>query len=428
MCVYLQPLAGPSNQWVRTRIGELIPLPRDGELFENTAIFVKEEISFFDPRKLKRAVSIDTIATYRKPIKRSSSFIRPHQRPVPSVTTDEVPPEPEVTVIPPTPPLVSATLPLPPAIPAPPLPTIPSHSSDIRRLGRDPQPTPAPRKDARKHWRRPTAIPTEFSASEPGQLPSQKPREFSPESLTFPLLSPLQESRGQTPPHSEGPVSQTWRSKSDARAHPKRPQFGGQGNPKARSASPPSASNRGKRSAPPTSERARSSGRESHSPVPEQPRGSSLTVPGAPPVVEQKVFRSSTRVERSDGSPRAQRGRSNEIDSSKISPRWPHAEFDKTAGVQQPKRTSGDTASKPASRSSKKGTDNSQTSPFRSSEQVERSESVGSTRAQKGCSKESDNSKTSSRWPHAEYDKAARVQQPKRTNGETARAAETDKR
>ncbi|KIJ60490.1 hypothetical protein HYDPIDRAFT_116979 [Hydnomerulius pinastri MD-312] len=425
MCVYLQPLAGPSNQWVRTRIGELIPLPRDGEFFENTAIFVKEETSFFDPRKLKRAVSIDTIATYRKPIKRTSSFVRPHQKPVPPVTTDEVPPEPEVTVLPPTPPLVSATLPLPPTIPVPPLPTIPSHSSDIRR--RDPQPTPPPRKDARKHWQRPTAIPTEFSTSEPGRLPSQKRREFSSESQMSPLLSPLQESRGQTPPHPEGPVSKTWRSKSDARAHPERPQFEGRGNPKARSASPPSTSNRGKRSAPPTSERARSSGRESRSTVPQQPRGSSLTVPGAPPVGEQ-VFRSSTRVERSDGSPRAQRGRSNEIDSSKIPSRRPHAEFDKTAGVQQPKRTSGDTASKPASRSSKKGTDNSQTSPFRSSEQVERSASVGSTRSQKGRSKETDHPKTSPHRAHAEYDKAARVQQPKRTNGETARAAETDKR
>jgi hypothetical protein len=41
LCIYLQRLSGPHNQWVRTRIGELIPAPRDDELFVNTQIFVK---------------------------------------------------------------------------------------------------------------------------------------------------------------------------------------------------------------------------------------------------------------------------------------------------------------------------------------------------------------------------------------------------
>ncbi|KIJ60488.1 hypothetical protein HYDPIDRAFT_116977 [Hydnomerulius pinastri MD-312] len=333
LCIYLQPLAGPSNQWVRTRVGELIPLPRDGELFENTAIFVKET-SFFDPRRRKRAVSIDTIATHRESTIRSTSVVRPLQTMSPE-TIDETPPEAEITIVPPTPTPVLETLPLlpdTPPLPIPPLPPtgIPSHSPIIRQ--RDLQPTPPPRKDTRKQ--RPTAIPTEFSVSEPRRLPSQKRHEFSPESPTSPLLSPLQEFRdltppppllsplqefrGLTPPPFEGPVSKTWRSKSYARMHPERPGFWGQGNPMARSVSPPStSSNGGNRSVSPAFERAYSSDRELDrspreevlGPVPGRPRGSSLTVPGAPPLV---MSRSSARVERSApvGSARAQSGRS----------------------------------------------------------------------------------------------------------------------
>ncbi|KIJ58495.1 hypothetical protein HYDPIDRAFT_119468 [Hydnomerulius pinastri MD-312] len=329
LCIYLQPLAGPSNQWVRTRVGELIPLPRDGELFENTAIFVKET-SFFDPRKRMRAVSIDSIATYRESTPRSTSVVRPLQT-MSSETIDETPPEPEITIVPPTPTPVLETLPLQPdtpPLPIPPLPAIPSHFPVIRQ--RDLQPTPPPRKDTRKQ--RPTAIPTEFSVSEPRRLPSQKRREFSPESPTSPLLSPLQEFRDLTPPspllsplqefrgltspHFEGPVSKTWRSKSYTGMHPERPRFWGQGDPMARSVSPPSTSNRDKRSVSPAFERAHSSDIESHrsreevlSPVPGRPRGSSLTVPGAPPLV---VSRSSTRIKHSapGSSTRAQSGRS----------------------------------------------------------------------------------------------------------------------
>ncbi|KAF9230321.1 hypothetical protein BU15DRAFT_83780 [Melanogaster broomeanus] len=60
LCIYLRRLTGTRNQWVRTRIGELIPVPRDDKLFENTQIFIKEDMSFFEPPKPKRAVSTDT--------------------------------------------------------------------------------------------------------------------------------------------------------------------------------------------------------------------------------------------------------------------------------------------------------------------------------------------------------------------------------
>ncbi|KAF9234937.1 hypothetical protein BU15DRAFT_65240 [Melanogaster broomeanus] len=60
LCIYLQPLTGARHQWVRTRISELIPAPMDDKLFENTQIFVKEDMSFFQPKKRKRALSTDT--------------------------------------------------------------------------------------------------------------------------------------------------------------------------------------------------------------------------------------------------------------------------------------------------------------------------------------------------------------------------------
>ncbi|KIK75654.1 hypothetical protein PAXRUDRAFT_835590 [Paxillus rubicundulus Ve08.2h10] len=81
LCIYLQPLAGGNNQWVRTRIGELVPVPRDGEPFENTEIFAKEDTSFFDPRKRKRAASNDTSTTsVRGSFGRSSSASPPLER------------------------------------------------------------------------------------------------------------------------------------------------------------------------------------------------------------------------------------------------------------------------------------------------------------------------------------------------------------
>ncbi|KAF9234938.1 hypothetical protein BU15DRAFT_78487 [Melanogaster broomeanus] len=60
LCIYLQPLTWTRNQWVRTRIGELIPAPMDDKLFENTQIFVKEDMSFFEPPQLRRTASQET--------------------------------------------------------------------------------------------------------------------------------------------------------------------------------------------------------------------------------------------------------------------------------------------------------------------------------------------------------------------------------
>ncbi|KIK99435.1 hypothetical protein PAXRUDRAFT_8865 [Paxillus rubicundulus Ve08.2h10] len=242
LCIYLQPLAGGNNQWVRTRIGELVPVPRDGEPFENTEIFAKEDTSFFDPRKRKRAASNDTsITSVRGSFARSSSASSPLERqavqesPTPSLPAP-IPASVQDTRRPPATPTGPGLkilwsrdgrgeLPLPALVtggshgPSNPPPPTPIKISSTQRTIRQ---------DSRMH------PPLSRDASNDHFSPISAAPISAPDSR----LGFFQESRNQTLQPFEGPVSKIWYNESYMRAHPKRPQFWNRERKISRSLSP----------------------------------------------------------------------------------------------------------------------------------------------------------------------------------------------
>ncbi|KAF9229778.1 HET-domain-containing protein [Gyrodon lividus] len=333
LCIYLQPLAGGSNQWVRTRISELIPVPRDGELFENTQIFAKEDTSFFDPRQRKRHVSVDTfVPSIRGSVVRSSSVCPPLERqavheaserelrpptnvihgpparpasprsnpprlrdgygePISAIPvtgnsrlqTKPLPPPPSNTPPPTTPPLNTPPLNTPP-LNTPPLNTPPLNTPPLNT----PPPYPTIQHDSRAN----TSLSRDASNDRPSPILTALPVSVPERHCELPP-----ELRAPTPQSFEGPVSKIWYNKSYAKTHPQRPQFLERGHKVSRSLSPQHFPDGEpicfKQHAAPTS----------------RPRGNSLTIPGAPSPAGPLTSPSS-ECSIPVGSCRAQRGHS----------------------------------------------------------------------------------------------------------------------
>ncbi|KAF8845519.1 HET-domain-containing protein [Paxillus ammoniavirescens] len=293
LCIYLQPLAGGNNQWVRTRIGELIPVPRDGELFENTQIFAKEDTSFFDPRKRKRAASNDTsITSIRGSFARSSSANPPLKR--------QAAQESLVPSLPPPIPLsVEGTRP-PPTTPTGPRSNVPRSRDGPSELPLPvlvkggahaptnvPPPTPTkipPPRPTNRHDRRINPPPSRDTSND----------HLSPISAGLPPSAPemrrgpSQESRSWTlRPFVEGPVSKIWYNESYTRGHPKRSQFWDREHKPSRSLSPQhslSPDLAWPHSPPGEQERL-----NQYAVQTSRPRSNSLTTPGEPSLAEPSM-------------------------------------------------------------------------------------------------------------------------------------------